>query len=128
MTPCVGEENTMRRTRMIGTALTLALLAPAGRHVFATGSTADVVVQWNQLVQDTVPVPHGVLTPRFFALAHIAMFDAVNAIEREFEAYRVRTHGAGSAEAAAAQAAHDVLVAINPNATATYDAALAAQL
>jgi len=55
------------------------------------------------------------------------MFDAINAIEREFEPYRVRLRGAGGApDSAAAQAAHDVLVAINPSAAATYDAALAA--
>ena len=43
------------------------------------------------------------------------MFDAINTFEREFEPYRVRLrHTGGSAEAAAAQAAHDVLVAINP--------------
>jgi len=113
---------------MIGAAVALVLLTLTDRHASATSSIANVVVQWNQIVQDTVPVPHGVLTPRFFALAHIAMFDAVNAIEREFEPYQVRTHGGGSPDAAAAQAAHDVLVAINPSATATYDAALASQL
>ena len=63
-------------------------------------------------------------------MTHIAMFDAINAIEREFEPYRVRLRhrGRGSPEAAAAQAAHDVLVAINPAATAAYDALLARQL
>ncbi len=63
-------------------------------------------------------------------MTHIAMFDAINTIEREFEPYRVRLRhwGGGSPEAAAAQAAHDVLVVINPAATATYDAALARQL
>ena len=66
----------MHRTQLIGTTLLLALLAPAGRDVRATGSTADIVFEWNQILQDTVPVPHGVLTPRFFAMTHIAMFDA----------------------------------------------------
>ena len=62
-------------------------------------------------------MPHGVLTPRFYAMTHIAMFDAINAIDREFESYRVqlRSWGGGSPDAAAAQAAHDVLVAINPS-------------
>ena len=53
-------------------------------------SSANVVFEWNQILQDTVPVPHNPLTPRFFAMTHIAMFDAINAIEREFEPYRVR--------------------------------------
>jgi hypothetical protein len=53
----------------------------------------------------------------------------VNAIERDFAPYRVRLHAAfGSPEAAAARAAHDVLVALNPSATATYDALLRQQL
>ena len=122
----------MHRTQLIVATLLLALLAPAGREVRATGSNADIVFEWNQILQDTVPAPQGVLTPRFFAMTHIAMFDAINTIEREFQPYRVRLRhwGGGSPEAAAAQAAHDVLVAINPNpaAIATYDAALARQL
>ena len=85
--------------------------------------------EWNQILQDTIPAP-GALAPRFFAMAHIAMFDAVNAIEREYEPYHVRLRhwGGGLPEAAAAQAAHDVLVVINAPATAVYDAALARQL
>lgn len=121
----------MHRTRLVAAiALMLALLAPTGRELRASDSTADIVVEWNQILQDTLPIPHGVLTPRSFALTHIAMFDAINAIEREFEPYHVRlkSWGGGSPEAAAAQAAHDVIVALNPNATAIYDAALARQL
>ena len=114
---------------LIATALLLTVAAPAARDVRATGRSANVVFEWNQILQDTVPSPQGVLTPRYFAMTHIAMFDAINAVEREFEPYHVRLRwGGGSPEAAAAQAAHDVLVAINPAATATYDAALARQL
>jgi hypothetical protein len=63
-------------------------------------------------------------------MTHIAMFDAINAIEREFKPYRarIRFRAGGSPEAAAAQAAHDVLVSLNPSAASTYDAALAADL
>ena len=72
----------------------------------------------------------GRCAPRFYAMTHIAMFDAVNAIEREFDPYRVRLRhrGGGSPDAAAAQAAHDVLAALNPPAARAYDAALARQL
>ena len=117
----------MHRTPLIGATLALALLIPGTPAVRAHHSTADVVFEWNQILQDTVPSPQNVLTPRFFSLTHIAMFDAINTLEREFEPYHVRLrHGSGgSSEAAAAQAAHDVLVAINPNARATYDTALA---
>ena len=75
--------------------------------------------------------PRGSLTPRFFAMTHIAMFDAINAHRARVRrpiASALRHWGGGSPEAAAAQAAHDVLVVINPAATATYDAALARQL
>src|SRR5687768_14044029 len=120
----------MHKRPLIGLTLALALLVPAGGPARAYGPSADIVFEWNQILQDTVPAPHNVLTPRFFAMTHIAMFDAINAIEREFEPYhvRVRSLGYGSPNAAAAQAAHDVLVVINPAATAVYDAALARQL
>jgi hypothetical protein len=119
----------MFRNALIGATLALALASAAGSHVRATGANAGIVFEWNQILQDTVPSPQNVLTPRFFSMAHIAMFDAVNAIEREFTPYQVKLRFAsGSPEAAAAQAAHDVLVVINPNAKATYDAALARQL
>jgi hypothetical protein len=120
----------MKRATLLGATVALTLLAPAGREVRAHGSTADIVIEWNQIIQDTVPVPHNPLTPRFFSMTHIAMFDAINAIELQFQPYRVKIkHGPGaSPDAAAAQAAHDVLVALNPAAIATYDAALGRQL
>jgi hypothetical protein len=120
----------MNRTRLSGVTLLIALLAPAAQDLRAGGSTADVVFEWNQILQDTVPRPVGVGTPRFYAMTHIAMFDAINAIEREFEPYRVRLRhwAGGSPEAAAAQAAHDVLAALNPSQVGIYDAALERQL
>ena len=84
----------MHRTPLIGATLALALSMPGTPAVRAHNSTADVVFEWNQILQDTVPSPQNVLTPRFFALTHIAMFDAINTFEREFEPYRVRLrHG-----------------------------------
>jgi hypothetical protein len=91
---------------------------------------ADVVIEWNQLLQSNIPSNAGLLTPRHYAMMHIAIFDAVNSIDRSYTAYRVRVpaaHGA-SAEAAAAQAAHDVLVTLIPAAQTAFDAALAARL
>jgi hypothetical protein len=119
----------MTRTILIATIIALTLLAPR-QDVAAKGSgSPNVLFEWNQLVQDTIPGGGGAGAPRFFALTHIAMFDAINAIEREFEPYHVRLRPAtGSPEAAAAQAAHDVLVVLNPGATAAYDALLQQQL
>ncbi len=118
----------MYRHLLFGAILALALLVPAGA-VRATGASAGTVLAWNKLMQDTIPASASIYTPRFYAITHIAMFDAINAIERDFEPFHVRLRhaGGGSPDAAAAQAAHDVLVAINPGSTATYDAALAGQ-
>jgi hypothetical protein len=118
------------RMTILGATLVAALAAPAGHGIHAAHSSAAVVLKWNQLLQSTLPQPGNPLSPRFYAMTHIAMFDAINGIERDFEPYRVRLRAGswGSAEAAAAQAAHDVLVALNPSATAAYDEALAADL
>jgi hypothetical protein len=112
----------MTRTTLIAATAALTLLVP-GRELAAQSAT--VIFEWNQIIQDTIPGGGGAGAPRFYALAHIAMFDAVNGIHRDFEPYRVKLGGgSGAPEAAAAQAAHDVLVALNPSATAAYDALL----
>src|SRR5688572_12976622 len=119
----------MRKTITVGAALVVALTA-AAPDVEATHSSAAVVLKWNQLLQSTLPQPGNPLSPRYYAMMHIAMFDAINAIERDFEPYRVRLRPGlgGSTKAAAAQAAHDVLVALNSSAVQVYDEALAADL
>jgi hypothetical protein len=114
----------MSRSAMFVIIFAVALATPS-----RAAADQTVIFEWNQLIQDTIPGGGGAGAPRFFALAHIAMFDAVNAIEREFEPYHVRIHpGNGSSRAAAAQAAHDVMVVLNPAATAAYDALLQQQL
>src|SRR4029453_4884496 len=79
----------MRKT-IRGATLVVALTAATGHDVEATHSSAAVVLKWNQLLQSTLPQPGNPLSPRFYAMTHIAMFDAINAIERDFEPYRVR--------------------------------------
>ncbi|MET0645662.1 MAG: hypothetical protein ABW208_03515, partial [Pyrinomonadaceae bacterium] len=104
----------MNRTTLITTVAALALLAPSGRDVAAQGGggSPTVIYEWNKILQDTIPGGGGAGAPRFYALTHIAMFDAINAIERDFEPYHVTfSHPvSGSPVAAAAQAAHDVIV------------------
>jgi hypothetical protein len=99
----------------------------------ATGSSdsADVIIEWNRLLESNYPSTVSPLHSfRYYAMVHIAMFDAVNSIERQYQPYHVRVPAlpVASAEAAAAQAAHDVLVALAPGAQATFDAALQARL
>lgn len=90
-----------------------------------TTARADAVSDWNAIaVQATItggrPGPTGVLD---IAMAQAAVYDAVQAIDRRFEPYYVEIPGAsGSPAAAAAKAAHDVLVNRFPSQTASLDA------
>jgi hypothetical protein len=110
-------------------AATLTMVMPPAR---AGHDSPQVVVEWNQLLQANIPSNAGLLVPRYYAMLHVAMFDAANAIEREYTPYHARllANPAASAEAAAAQAGHDVLVALiaTPEAKAKFDAALQARL
>lgn len=110
----------------------ILLLAPAQPAAAAAAASPDVIIEWNQLVQSTAPASAGPLVGRYFAMVHVAMFDAANAIERRYTSFKVgvQASAGASAEAAAAQAAHDVLIALVPGdgPKAMYDAALAARL
>lgn len=94
--------------------------------LFATPGTvrADAVTDWNAIaVQTTVtgarPGASGLLD---IATVQAAVYDAVQAIEGEFEPYYIEIPGAsGSALAAVAKAAHDVLVNHFPAQTASLD-------
>ncbi|MDQ3255477.1 MAG: vanadium-dependent haloperoxidase [Acidobacteriota bacterium] len=85
---------------------------------------ADAVTDWNAIaVQATItggrPTPTGVID---IAIVHAAVYDAVQAIERRYEPYYVEVPGAsGSPVAAAAKAAHDVLVNRFPAQAASLD-------
>jgi len=87
-------------------------------------ANADAVVDWNAIaVQATLtgarPGPTGLLD---IAMTQAAVYDAVQAIEKQFEPYYVEIPGAsGSPVAAAAKAAHDVLVNRFPAQTASLD-------
>jgi len=64
------------------------------------------------------------------AMMHIAMFEAVNAVERRYAPYRLNLTAARnvSKEAAAAAAAHAVLMALHPGEQEALNAALLASL
>ena len=100
-----------------------------GVPALASHDSADVIVEWNQLAQRTIGGQPFSQT-RQYAMVHIAMADAVLAIDGHYRPFRVRTWAprGASQEAAAAQAARDVLVALVPGSQATLDAALATRL
>ena len=114
----------------IAASLMLVMLAVVAQGT-APRPDAEVVIEWNDLLQSVVPAG-GLSPPRYYAMMHVAMFDAVNSIERGYGRYRFSAWSVpgASSEAAAAQAAHDVLVAQFPaaDAVARFDAALQARL
>ena len=104
---------------------------------FATPLQANTVIEWNQLAgQLVVGAPFSQL--RQFAMIQVAVADAVVAVDGRYEPFMFDIGGprGGSASAAAAQAAHDVLASFFPPATcpapcaalAAIDAKLAADL
>jgi hypothetical protein len=111
-------------------ASSLTTLAYAGSAPNYRNDDPAVIREWNTLAEGAIPASAGVTLPRTYAMMHIAMFDAVNSIEGDYTPYHVRVQAwrGASSEAAAAQAAHDVLVALLPAGTAGFDAALAARL
>jgi hypothetical protein len=69
-------------------------------------------------------------TARAFAIVHIAIFDAVNAIAGGYRGYTGLEHvkQPTSIDAAVAQAAHDTLAALYPSQAASFDALLSEDL
>jgi hypothetical protein len=97
-------------------------------------SGENVVLQWNRVLQETIRTP-GLHPPtifpvRSFAIMHAAIFDAVNSIEGSYTPYLTDVHGSrrASQEAAAAKAAHDVLVALYPTRASVFAAELTQSL
>ncbi|HKQ38831.1 MAG TPA: vanadium-dependent haloperoxidase [Verrucomicrobiae bacterium] len=95
-------------------------------------ASADVVTDWNTLILNAIRTNKASppVASRQMAILHTAMFDAVNGIRPQYEAYRVRGNvlPAASEEAAAAAAARKVMVALYPNNAALYDAGLQSTL
>jgi hypothetical protein len=91
---------------------------------------AEVVLEWNAVTMTTVTGQNGVEQVRLAAIAHVAMFEAVNSIVGEFKPYltEIDAPAGASAEAAAAAAAHAALTALVPEQKNALDAALAETL
>jgi len=96
---------------------------------WAAQGRADVVLDWNAIAIQTIgaavpprPGPSAILD---VAIVHVAMHDAIQAFEGRFEPYVGSIPNAsGSPIAAAATAAHDVLVARFPSQTGALDTLL----
>ncbi len=140
-----------KKLSLLMTVLFLLCAAPSAnaQDIYAENVAAgeDVILQWNRVLLETVATPGQqpptILPQRSFAMMHLAMFDAVNSIDRSYNPYLTlvdeRTHSPlllrtrssfqfASKEAAAAQAAHDVLAALYPTRQAIFAAELANSL
>jgi hypothetical protein len=109
----------------------LLMSSPANpQTVLAETPASSVVVDWNEIVMSAVGAETGVEQVRIAAIAHLAMFEAANAVVGGYEPYlksTVRTPHA-SARAAAAAAAHGALARLVPEQKVQLDAELARTL
>lgn len=91
---------------------------------------SNPVVDWNQIGLSTALTTPG--TQLYLTYMHLAIYDAVNAIDRRYQQYGPEFHGPSSAskEAAAISAAYETLLNYFPGQAAAlqtqYDAALSA--
>lgn len=123
LTPAPAQQSWLLR------GLLIALLAVLG--TLSTALRADVITDWNNQLLDAIRAeltnpPQG---SRYLALTNGAMFDAVNGVLGGYEPFHVtETRPDADPEAAAAAAAHRVLVNMYPSRTEIFDEALAASL
>ncbi len=119
---------------------------PAWNPPRVPGDAAGSVRYWNRVAMDANAIDHTPPAPgesrifgeqlgpartsRAFAIIHIAIFDAVNAIAGGYQSYTglYPAPPDTSIEAAIAQAAHDTIVAMFPSQTERIDALLAEDL
>jgi len=118
-------------SRLQWTVFALSMITVVGAAAPVRG---DAVLDWNAHAARAIVTVGGQVPPRALirlAMVHLAIYDAVNAIEGErFEGYASvpTVDRPASEEAAAATAAHDVLVALFPAQTIDLDAKYAASL
>jgi hypothetical protein len=119
------------KTFAITCAILSSCLALQANGADSPARSANPVVQWNRnllsIVRTRGAQPPTVHPTRSFAIMHAAMYDAVNAIDRTHTPYLVRLSNESrdaSQEAAAAAAAHSVLVALYPAFRSALDAEL----
>ena len=110
--------------------LVLIALVMLGTTNSRAASAGDPVLEWNAIMVSTTATQNPFFQARFAAITQLAVFEAVNAIDREFEPYLgtiSAPHGA-SPDAAAIAAAHAVLENYFPGDASALDAAYAASL
>ena len=79
--------------------------------VLVRAAHADVIMDWNAKGDEIAAEKQFLLQTRVMSMLHVAMFEAVNAIELRYTPYKLTLSAdrSTSKEAAAAAAAYDVL-------------------
>jgi len=100
--------------------------------LLTTAARADMVTDWNARAE-TIGIEKQIapaFNARQMAILHVAMFEAVNAVERRYAPYRLNLTADRdtSKEAAAAAAAHGVLAVFHPERETALTSALTAAL
>jgi hypothetical protein len=121
---------------VIALAYASASANSAGRNAGANGasSSGSIVIAWNKellhIIQTPGAQPATVHPTRSFAILHAAIYDAVVSITRDARPYlfSVNASRGARADAAAAEAGHDTLVALYPTMKAALDQQLAGEL
>jgi hypothetical protein len=109
-------------------AVTLVTSSPVMAAQPPGDDDPGVITTWNAVAASIIPGnPAAFLN---YAFVHLAMYNAVNGITGEYRLYQWDVMGPAkaSSEAAAAVAAHRVLVTYFPAASTTLDAALTSSL
>jgi len=108
-----------KRLRLTARTMTTALVLTQAM------ARADVVLDWNAIMQSTVSGQAPFPQARFAAITQLAVFEAVNAIRKDYQPYlgTIAATADASAEAAAVAASHTVLKNYFPASAATLDAA-----
>jgi hypothetical protein len=119
---------TMDRILTVSAAvLALAVATPAAASAWVP-STGEVVRDWNDTARSQ-PFENPLRLARILAIMHAAQHDAVNGAQPRYETHASTLRNPGAdAEAAAAAAAHQVLLAFFPANQAALDARLAESL
>ena len=113
------------KSHAIGAIAALSVSTAATAQVdISNVARTDVVLDWNAITMRAVGAQNGVEQVRLAAIAHLAMFEAVNAIEGHFAPYlgTVVAPADASPEAAAVAAAHAVLSYYVPDQATDLDA------
>ena len=125
------------KTWLILASISLILLTACSKLDFLKNENDnlpnDVIIQWNLVAlqaEGGTTYPNPIIPTRANAMVHIAMHDALNAINHRYEQYAYKTEGRWEADpiAAASSAAYTVLLGSFPETKSMLDSALQASL